>query len=381
MVRKFPVLPANLRLRVTYALLLLLSLLLVFSSGCGGSSSGGSGISAPAPTASPATSDLGQVETFFRSYYFESAYLLSSSSYSTIKDYVNAYRVVSKDIYTRYYNEEDLTAILTTLSTNETLFYHLYGSVGYISFDRFVEGTARRVAEKVTTLENGGATSLILDLRVNGGGLPGECNKLVDFFTATSPPTTIVYSTNSSGAINGMNADFTLGDSGNRMGHETRFNASNMVILTSALTGSASEIFLAALKSFGEARQIGSVTFGKSRMVLFNPLPTGDGYEITVARILHADVVDREGVGLSPDIDTTDPFSEAYSRLSGSTSGIPRDPLIDDFNGVTSYLSLLYDQAYWRDEYFQSAYKALFLDAKILSPRSMCEIYSPSVRR
>lgn len=377
--RTFPGGRANRRWRGAY--LLLLSLLFVFSSGCGGSSSGGSGFSPPGPTASPATSELDEVESAFRAYYYEAGDLLSSTGYSIIKDYVNAYHVFSKDIYTRYYKKQDLDEVETTLTTDEVLFSHIFGRVGYISFDRFVEGTADRVALVVKALVNNGATSLILDLRVNGGGFPSECNKLVDFFTTNSAPPLPIYSTRSSGSLDGTNSIFTLGESGNQNGHEQYFNSSNMVILTSALTGSASEIFLAALKFFGEASQVGSVTFGKSRMVLFNRLAAADGYEITVARILHADGVDREGVGLRPDTETMDPFSEAYRRFSGSTSGIPADPLIADFGLNSANLPLIYDQAYWRNDHYQAAYKALFLNARFVTPLVLCELYSSSVRR
>lgn|GEM_PF-6606184 len=378
--REFPLNQVSLRIRGSYIILLLLVLLLVFSSGCGGSSgsgvAGGNGHNDYGSITASAASTLDDVESAFHAYYFESAYLISSSGYSTIKEYVNSYHVFSKDIYTRYYKKQDLDQIETTLTTEEVMFSHLFGNVGYISFDRFVEGTADRVALVVKALVNAGATSLILDLRVNGGGYPGECNKLVDFFTATSPFP--IYSTTSSGSVEGTNSVFLLGESGNQQGHEQYFDASNMVILTSALTGSASEIFLAALKFFGEASQAGSVTFGKSRMVLFNRLATADGYEITVSRILHADGVDREGVGLLPDIETMAPFVEAYSRFSGSTSVIPEDPIIADFGFNTANLPLIYDQAYWRNDHYQAAYKALFPAAKTLSPISICEGFFPS---
>ncbi|MFH0802526.1 MAG: S41 family peptidase [bacterium] len=378
--REFPLNQVSLRLEGSYIILLLLVFLLVFSCGCGGSSgssgSGGNERYTPGSITISTPSTLDDVESAFRAYYFESAYLISSSGYSNIKEYVNSYHIFSKDIYTRYYNKEDLDQVETTLTTDEVMFSHLFGSVGYISFDRFVEGTADRVALVVKALVNAGATSLILDLRANGGGYPGECNKLVDFFTVTSP--FAIYSTTSSGSIEGTNSVFLLGESGNQNGHEQYFNASNMMILTSALTGSASEIFLAALKFFGEASQVGSVTFGKSRMVLFNRLATADGYEITVSRILHADGADREGVGILPDIETMAPFTEAYRRLSGSTAGIPEDPIIADLGFNPANLPLIYDQAYWRNDHYQAAYKALFPSAKTLSPISICEGFFPS---
>jgi hypothetical protein len=360
--------------------LILFILVPVFLGGCGDEHKLSSQ-SSPTPAPVSTSSSLIDVESVFRSYYFESEYILSSSAYLGVKDYVNAYHVFSKDIYTRFYNRVDLDEVETTLSTDETMFVHLLGNVGYISFDRFVEGTANRVSLAVKSLVNSGAGSLILDLRLNGGGFPGECSQLADFFTVRFSSPFPIYSTISSGSMDGTNSTFTLGTTGNQHGHEQYFDSSNMVVLTSALTASAAEIFVAALKYYGESIVIGSNTFGKSRMVFFNRMDTSDGYEMTVSRIIHADGVDREGSGISPDVETSAPFTEAFRRLSGYQAWIPEDPLVSDFGLNAAALPLMYDQAYWRSDQYQAAFKALCPGIRILEPGSMCEGFFPGVKR
>ncbi len=119
-----------------------------------------------------------------------------------------------------------------------------------------------------------------------------------------------------------------------------------MFVLTSALSASASEVLVGGLVHFGEATQVGGQTFGKSRVIFIYILDRGDGFQLTSAVIYHADSVDREGIGWTPEgaYENTDPFVYTMARLGLNQA----DPLADDWELPEWMLPYLYDQEYWR---------------------------------
>lgn len=54
--------------------------------------------------------------------------------------------------------------------------------VGYINYNQFVEGSARDVRRAVLDMKNNGMTSLVLDLRGNGGGSVSEAIQILNMF-------------------------------------------------------------------------------------------------------------------------------------------------------------------------------------------------------
>lgn len=57
-------------------------------------------------------------------------------------------------------------------------------NIGYFRFGSFTTGSANRVKETVQELKNKGATSLIMDLRGNGGGILDEAVNVVNIFVS-----------------------------------------------------------------------------------------------------------------------------------------------------------------------------------------------------
>jgi len=330
---------------VSLATVLVLSLTLF---GCGGGGGGGGG--SDTSTIDPQEAEVVEgAYIIFEEYYIYPNSVREPDSGETLEEYVNSYRSPN-DIYTTYLDESELENVDEVLGTDETLIVRTYPpSILYIAFEKFVTDTAYRAIETINSHISQGYDELIIDLRVNSGGDPDEAVYLLDYFTTSQPVNTFL------GGYYGpaVYKEYYLGDSTYLYGIENIFDSSNMYILTSAYTASASELLIAGLIDFNEATQIGSTTFGKSRVITFFDHTRGDGFEITIGTVLHSDNMDREAIGIIPASNnlTTDPFILAMSRLSVDSS----DQLQEDWEISDAAFANLYSQSYWRDRVYSAS--------------------------
>jgi carboxyl-terminal processing protease len=148
--------------------------------------------------------------------------------------------------------------------------------------------------KQIKDLKGQGATSIIFDLRGNGGGLLDEAVKVASIFI---PDGTIVS---------------TDGRSQPRQVYVAKGNAIApripMVVLVDRGTASASEIVTGALKDRGRAKVVGTHTYGKGVFQEIETLPNGGALDITVGeyftpsgRNLGGGGV-RQGAGIPPDV-------------------------------------------------------------------------------
>jgi hypothetical protein len=263
----------------------------------------------------------------------------------TLEAYVDAYRAAD-DIYTAYLDQNQTVIMGSDLSTGETLIVRTYEpGILYIAFDKFFSDTAQNVMDIVDNFVANGFTKLILDLRVNGGGFVDEAVALLDYFTTGWDGATLCRIRGPS-----ISEDHVSQAPSPAFPKEFTFDFSNMVVLTSSFTASATEILVAGLVDFQEARQIGSTTFGKNRTVDTWSHARGDGFQLTTGIVYHSDGLDREGRGLTPnptDI-TPDPFAAALALFGGRAA----DPLVADWEISEAAFANLYDQRFWRDVVF-----------------------------
>ena len=122
-------------------------------------------------------------------------------------------------------------------------------NIGYIEFTSFDESTAADFKAKFEELNKQGITSLIKDLRNNGGGIVDEALEIADYI---------------------VDKDSVLLYEVDKENKETVKKAKNdpiinmpIVILTNENTASASEILAGALKDLGKAETVGTTTYGK----------------------------------------------------------------------------------------------------------------------
>ncbi|MCL2413112.1 MAG: S41 family peptidase [Bacteroidales bacterium] len=145
-------------------------------------------------------------------------------------------------------------------------------NIAYIKLDGFTEGAANEVREAFLKLRDKGATSLILDLRGNGGGLMNEAADIVNLFIDRGLPVVSVR-----GRVQDRNQ--TL-----RTTNEPIDLDIPIVVLIDRASASASEIVAGALQDYDRAVIIGQRSFGKGLVQNILPLDYNAQLKITTAR-------------------------------------------------------------------------------------------------
>lgn len=146
------------------------------------------------------------------------------------------------------------------------------GNIGYVSLESFTEGCAKEMRHAIVDLKKQGATSFIIDLRSNGGGLLDEAIDIVNLFIPKGK--TIV---TTKGKIKQSNETFKT----NREPIDTE---SPIVVLVDGQTASASEIVAGALQDLDRAVIIGSRTYGKGLVQSTRQMPDGGYLKLTTAK-------------------------------------------------------------------------------------------------
>lgn len=137
----------------------------------------------------------------------------------------------------------------------------LDGGVGYVRLDQFSRSSARELQGAIDGLRDRGATSVILDLRWNSGGILPEAVEIADLFLDPNSPVV-----ETRGRDPQDNQRFTAPG-------PDRYPGLPMVVLVNGWSASASEIVAGALQDFDRAVVMGSRTFGKGVMQSVFPLP------------------------------------------------------------------------------------------------------------
>ena len=75
-----------------------------------------------------------------------------------------------------------------------------------------------------------------------------------------------------------------------------------MAVITNQNTASAAELFTAALKDYGKAKSVGTVTYGKGTMQEIYDLGDGTALDLSVAYFYPPTSDNFEGKGVIPDI-------------------------------------------------------------------------------
>lgn len=165
--------------------------------------------------------------------------------------------------------------------------------IAYLHLTQFVNMSADELRENFVKLqeEQPNITSIILDLRFNGGGLLGEAIQISDMF---------------------LDPGFTILSVGKSFeaAEERYLSTSNqlvnsnipLVILVNQQSASASEIVAGTLQDTERATIIGVTSFGKGSVQQIFPLPDGTATKVTVAKYFISSGRSIHGVGVKPDI-------------------------------------------------------------------------------
>jgi len=160
-------------------------------------------------------------------------------------------------------------------------------SVGYIKVKQFSKGITNDVADAMRQLAAQGATSWILDLRHNPGGLLEESVQLADQFVDTGTLVT---------TVSGRDREARRAERGI---DDTR---SPLAVLVNGGSASASEIVAGALKNLDRAVIIGTRTFGKGTVQELYDNEDRSKLKLTIAQYLTPGDRSIQNLGIVPDI-------------------------------------------------------------------------------
>ena len=148
----------------------------------------------------------------------------------------------------------------------------LEGGVGYLQLNTVSEASPQEVTSEVARLIDGGATSLILDVRENPGGLLDQGVTLADLFL--DPDQAVVETRGrGSGATRTYSAK-----------KKQTWPDLPIVVLVGQGTASAAEIIAGALQDHDRALILGTPTYGKGLVQTLFQLSKSQALKITTAR-------------------------------------------------------------------------------------------------
>lgn len=187
--------------------------------------------------------------------------------------------------------------------------------IGYLRIASFGSSTDKEFKDAMNRLKKENLKGLILDLRLNHGGLLTTCVEIAKEIVPKGPIVSIVYR-------DGSKEEFT-----------SSLNAPELplVVLIDGDSASASEILAGALQDTGAATIVGVTSYGKGSVQSIRQLPgSDDGLKLTVAKYYTPKGRSIDGVGIVPDV-TVDGGSEqqlskAVELLKEKISGyIPKE--------------------------------------------------------
>jgi carboxyl-terminal processing protease len=146
------------------------------------------------------------------------------------------------------------------------------GGVGYISLNPVAETSAEELRSEIVSMKAKGMKSLVLDLRLNPGGLLDQGVKVADLFLDAKQE---IVATR--GRARGSTKEFF--DEARQAWPELP-----IVVLVNDGTASAAEIIAGALQDHDRAVVVGTPTFGKGLVQTLFPLGDGVALKLTTAR-------------------------------------------------------------------------------------------------
>lgn len=176
----------------------------------------------------------------------------------------------------------------------------LIDGYAYIKINTFNNTTDDQFIEQIEKYEAQSVLGYIFDVRDTPTGLIDPLTPMLNRILSTASP---AYSVSKDGTKTNI--------------IETDDAASinkPITVLVNGTTACAGELFAAALRDYGKASLIGSVTAGKAEMQTTHSFKDGSAVSISTAMVYPTDSESFEGVGLTPEY-TVDITSEEASKI------------------------------------------------------------------
>lgn len=175
--------------------------------------------------------------------------------------------------------------------TEQSVRYRLYSedkTVGIIRITGFNSATVEQFTEALDALTEKGVKKLVFDVRNNPGGELKSICQVIDMIVPEGPVIRLQYK--------GKDIETYYNSDGNEINMP-------MAVLANGQTASAAELFTSALKDYGKAVVVGTLTYGKGCMQSILPLKDGGGVKLTTALYYPPFSDNFDGVGVEPDIE------------------------------------------------------------------------------
>ncbi len=213
------------------------------------------------------------------------------------------YGLSSSELGDRITGEEGTTVVLTIRRGDEVLditvtrgnvyverveYFMLDGGIGYIHITSFTGDAVDEFNAAIEALTADGASSLIVDLRNNGGGYLDTVIDIADAVLGECVIASWKGKTKDPAEVFRSDADHC---------------DLPMVLLVNGNSASASEIFAGAVQDNSRAYVIGTQTFGKGIVQTTFPLSGDNGYlKLTTDAYFTPNGTDLNGTGITPDL-------------------------------------------------------------------------------
>ena len=163
----------------------------------------------------------------------------------------------------------------------------LSSKVGYIKIKQFSSPTTKETQKALHALLDQGATSFVLDLRSNPGGLLDQAIRISDLFVDSG---TIVTT------VGGSERE------AHRASRAKTLSRAPLAVLLNSNSASASEIVAGALKNLDRAVIIGDTSFGKGSVQILYDNDDLSTLKLTIAEYLTPGDLSIQGLGITPDV-------------------------------------------------------------------------------
>lgn len=170
----------------------------------------------------------------------------------------------------------------------------LPGNIGAVQIRQISPAAVTALSAALKELHDGGAQSLVLDLRRSPGGSLEAAQAMAGLFVSSGPFTFLQQRNDKRKLV-----EKALGI---KPAATPAPKFASLAVLVDRGTAGSAEVLAAALRDHGVAKLFGSPTFGDGTEQTIMPLDNGAAVSVTTAKFLTPQRFDFDGKGLKPDV-------------------------------------------------------------------------------